>query len=82
MTQLAKSLGFNLADTLTGDIEFLADILKRAGFAVVKPETQANDFLLPRVSVSSTSVSCFLSIAYVAMLSGAGASSSGMKSPR
>ena len=47
MTQLAKSLGFNLADTLTGDIEFLADILKRAGFAVVKPETQANDFLLP-----------------------------------
>ena len=37
MTQLAKSLGFNLADTLTGDIEFLADILKRAGFAVVKP---------------------------------------------
>ena len=30
MTQLAESLGLNLADTLTGDIEFLADILKRA----------------------------------------------------
>ena len=28
MQQFAKSLGFNLADTLTGDIEFLADILE------------------------------------------------------
>ena len=48
VAELAQRLGFDLADTLTGDIELLADLLQRAGAAVLKAEAQAQDLLLTR----------------------------------
>ena len=46
MTELPERLRLDLADTLTRDIEFLADFLKRACTAVIQTEPQAEDLLL------------------------------------
>ena len=43
MTQLAQRLGLDLADTLTGYVELLADLLEGAGMAVLDAEAQAQD---------------------------------------
>ena len=48
MTELAKSLCFYLAYTLTGNVEYLADLLKGAGTAVLKTKTQSEHSFLPR----------------------------------
>src|SRR5205814_6546547 len=40
VAQLAQRLGLDLADALTGDVEFLADLLERPGAAVFKPEPE------------------------------------------
>ena len=40
MTQLAQRLGFDLTDALTGDLELLADLLKRMAAAVVQAVAQ------------------------------------------
>ena len=48
MTQLAQRLGLDLADTLTGDVELLADLLEGAGTAVLDAEAQAQDLFLTR----------------------------------
>ena len=40
MAELAERLGFNLANTLSGDVEFLADLLQRTGSAVVEAEAE------------------------------------------
>ena len=48
MTQLAQRLGLDLADTLTGNVELLADLLEGAGMAVLDAEAQAQDLFLTR----------------------------------
>ncbi len=40
VAQLAQGLGFDLADALAGDVELLADLLQRAGAAVLEAEAQ------------------------------------------
>ena len=40
MAQLSESLRLDLSDTLTGNVELLADFLKRALSAVVESEAQ------------------------------------------
>ncbi len=40
MTQLAQCLGLDLADPLAGDVELLANLLQRAGSAVLQPEPE------------------------------------------
>ena len=40
VAELAQGLGFNLADALAGDIEFFADLFKRAAAAVAQAEAQ------------------------------------------
>ena len=40
MAELAQSLCLYLTDTLTGDVEFLADLFKRARHSVVKTEAK------------------------------------------
>ena len=52
MTQLAQRLGLDLADTLTGYVELLADLLEGAGMAVLDAEAQAQD-LFPRAASAS-----------------------------
>ena len=44
--QLADSLGFDLAHTLTGDAEVAADLFQRAGTAIVQTKAQADDLFL------------------------------------
>ena len=48
VAQLAQRLRLDLADALTGDIELLADLLKRAGTAVLDAEAQLEHLLLTR----------------------------------
>ena len=48
VAQLAERLGLDLADALARDIEFLADLLKRAGAAVLNAEAQLEDLLFAR----------------------------------
>ena len=62
MTELSERLGLDLTDTLTGDVELLADLLKGAASAVLKTEAQAQDLLSLGVRVSRTSMSCSLSM--------------------
>ena len=45
MLQLAKCLGFDLTDTLTGDIELTADFFQGAGTSVIQTETQTQNLL-------------------------------------
>ena len=45
MAKLSERLGFDLTDTLTRNVEFLADFLKGAGTAVIQTEPQAKDLL-------------------------------------
>ena len=42
MAELPQRLGFNLADSLTGNVKFFADLFQRPGTAVfqAKPETE------------------------------------------
>ena len=40
MTKLSESLGFDLTDTLTGNVKFLADLLKGVRMSALKTETQ------------------------------------------
>ena len=55
MAQLAQRLGLDLADTLAGYVELLADLLEGAGTAVLDAEAQAQSTFSSRgVSVSST----------------------------
>ena len=44
MAKFAESLCFDLADTFTGYVEFLADFLKGSGASVIKTETKAENF--------------------------------------
>ena len=46
MTQLAKSFGFDLPDSLAGDGKMLADLFERVLAAILKPEAHFNDLLL------------------------------------
>ena len=48
MAQLAQRLGLDLADTLTGDVELLADLLERAGMTVLDAEPQPQHLFLAR----------------------------------
>ena len=48
MTQLTQRLCLNLADTLASYVEFLADLLKGAGMAVLDAEAQAQNLFLTR----------------------------------
>ena len=45
VAQLAQGLGLDLADTLTGDVELLADLLQGAGAAVHDAEAQLQHLL-------------------------------------
>ena len=47
MAQLGEGLGLDLADALAGHAEAAPDLLERAGPAVVEPEPQTHDLLLP-----------------------------------
>ena len=40
MTELLERLGLDLADTLAGDLEDVADLFEGAGVAVLEPEAQ------------------------------------------
>ena len=46
VTELAERLGFDLTDSLTGNVKFLADLLQRPGTTVVQPETELDNVLL------------------------------------
>ena len=48
VAELAQGLGFDLADAFTGDVELLADLLQRAGAAILQAEAQAQDLFLTR----------------------------------
>ena len=47
MAELAKRLCFYLADTFSGDIELLSNLLESARSAVLKAETKLKDLLFP-----------------------------------
>src|SRR4051794_9816227 len=47
VAQLGQGLRLDLADALAGDAELLADLLERAGLAVVEAEAEPDDLLLP-----------------------------------
>ena len=46
MTELAQRLGFDLADTLSGNVKFLADLFKSTGAAVIETEAELDNVLL------------------------------------
>ena len=46
MPHLAKGLGFDLANTLAGNVELAPNFFQRARIAVDQAETQCQDFLL------------------------------------
>ena len=48
MAQLAQRLGLDLADAFARDVELLADLLERAGTAVLDAEAELEDLLLAR----------------------------------
>ena len=48
MAQLAQRLGLDLADAFARDVELLADLLERAGTAVLDAEAELEDLLLTR----------------------------------
>ena len=45
MTELAESLGFDLTDTFTGNVEFLAHLFQGSGSSVIQAKTQAKHLL-------------------------------------
>ena len=47
MAELAKSLCLDLTDTLTRNVEMIADFFERLAVSVFKAETHLNDFPLP-----------------------------------
>ena len=47
MAELAESFCFDLADTFTGYVEFLADFLKGSGASVIKTEAKTENFFFP-----------------------------------
>ena len=47
VAELAQGLGFDLADALTGDVEFLAHLFQGAGAAVLDAEAQLEHLFLP-----------------------------------
>ena len=47
VAQLGKCLGLNLTDPLARDAELPADLLERAGTAILETETKPHDLLLP-----------------------------------
>ena len=55
MPQLAQRLRFDLADALARDLKHLADLLERAGTAVLQPEAQLENALLARGCLLYTS---------------------------
>src|SRR5437667_2023593 len=46
VTQLAQSLGFDLANTFTGDVKLFANLFQGAAAAIIKAETQLEHFTL------------------------------------
>ena len=48
MTQFTECFGFNLTDTFTGNVKFLANFFKGSGSAVLKSEAKAKNALFPR----------------------------------
>ena len=47
MTELTKRLRLDLSDTLSGNVELLADFFKGSRSSVIKAESEPEDFLLP-----------------------------------
>src|SRR2546423_13893223 len=46
MAQFAQGLGFNLANTLTGDVKLFADFFQGTAATVIETETQLEHFAL------------------------------------
>ena len=47
MSEFTESFSFNLANTFTGNIEFLADFFKSTGAAIDNTKPKFENFLLP-----------------------------------
>ena len=43
MTNLAKCLGFNLADSFPGDLKLFTDLLEGAGITITQPKAKLDD---------------------------------------